>query len=559
MDESELASAGYTIPRYRAPDDATWYHVLHGNVPNHQIDFMYGPEVPQGLLTPTHFSHFARLLKYIEPQTNASHAFAIGNLSRDDVQHEPGHGAVGLIFGMRIGGATDHAGRRSPPFAHGILTVDRDLTYATLLEASATFYRHVMYAGEAHSSTADFYREYVRAVVESPDDVLHVLARYVEELGDLPRLGRSGLSWDWVADEDAQPRRVVVVHHDDEPFGTIAHAAAKLGALLYRSNVRWTSITTGREADIPGGISVRFVADRDVTAEERRGALVRLEDLSEDEATLAKELFAAKPRADGSENRRYAGWRERYASQAALEGDAQAAAALPPPRRTYGSTPPEREGGREIELREIAPHGTEIIPVGAMRRELAQGRAEGAKGAGRERWTGRFDRPPGAEAFAAGAGTGAAPGTGTGAAPGTGTAAGANAWRDVGTAAPEESGGADDIEVTLDKPAAPSRTWLWFAIGFVCIAAVAAFLALPSGSPPPEPAERAPRAGARTAAPAPAPTAAPAPTPSAAAPAASSPGPAQPSGKPLPTAKSTSPPRKPPKHKCRALGDELCP
>ena len=246
MVDSEHAAAGYTIPRYRAPGDATWYHVLHGNVPNHQIDFMYCPEVPQGLLTPTHFSHLARLMKYIEPQTNSSHAFAIGNLSRDDTQHEPGHGAVGLIFGMRVGGATDHAGRRNPPFAHGILTVDRDLNYATLLEAAATFYRHVMNAGEAHSSIGDFYREYVRSIVDTPDRVLHVLERYVEEFDDLPRLRKSALPWDWVADEDAQPKRVLIVHPDDEVFGTIAHAAAKIGSLLYRSNIRWTSITTGR-------------------------------------------------------------------------------------------------------------------------------------------------------------------------------------------------------------------------------------------------------------------------------------------------------------------------
>ena len=61
-------------------------------------------------------------MKYIEPQSNEGFAFAIGNLSRDDTQHEPGHGGVALIFGLRIRGATGHAGgktrhrpRRSPP------------------------------------------------------------------------------------------------------------------------------------------------------------------------------------------------------------------------------------------------------------------------------------------------------------------------------------------------------------------------------------------------------------------------------------------------------------
>src|SRR4029450_13716922 len=104
-------------------------------------------------------------MKYTEPQTNAPYAFAIGNLSRDDTQYEPGHGGGALIFGLRIRGGTDHAGRRDPhfargrpaaaaclfsrcapagpsptppgpldpPFAHGIAAVDRALDYQTIL------------------------------------------------------------------------------------------------------------------------------------------------------------------------------------------------------------------------------------------------------------------------------------------------------------------------------------------------------------------------------------------------------------------------------------------
>src|SRR5215468_8721092 len=108
---------GYVVPSYRALDDTPWYHFLHGNVPGHQIDFMYRPEVPQGALSRQHFSHLARLMKYIEPESTGAYAFAIGNLSRDDTQYEPGHGGVALIFGLRIRGVTDHAGRQDPPFA----------------------------------------------------------------------------------------------------------------------------------------------------------------------------------------------------------------------------------------------------------------------------------------------------------------------------------------------------------------------------------------------------------------------------------------------------------
>ena len=84
----------YEVPAYTAPEDTSWFHFLHGNVPHHQIDFIYRPAVPHGKLSQQHFSHLSRLMKYIEPQTYGGYAFCIGNLSRDDIQYEPGHGAL---------------------------------------------------------------------------------------------------------------------------------------------------------------------------------------------------------------------------------------------------------------------------------------------------------------------------------------------------------------------------------------------------------------------------------------------------------------------------------
>ncbi|WP_437336973.1 hypothetical protein [Sorangium sp. So ce394] len=383
---SEGAS-GYVIPRYRAPAEAAWYHVLHGNIPGHQIDFMYCPEVPQGALTTTHFSHLARLMKYIEPATGATHAFAIGNLSRDDTQHEPGHGAVGLIFGFRIGGAIDHAGRGNPPFAHGLVAVDRDLGYTSLLEASATFYRHVMNATEVNSSAGMFYREYVGAVRDAPERVAHVLERYVEEFGDLPYLRRSSATWDWVADEGSLPKRVVIVHKHDEPFGAIAHAAARIATVLYRSNIKWTSITSGREADIPGGVSVRFVRERDVTMEDRHGALLRIEDVAEDEGEIARKLFGARPQGETGDKPQFGGWRERYAAQQAggaahLAQTAGGAAPVPAgPVSERGRLPSAPPAQRRVEAHAVegasagaassamGPKGTLVIDAEKLLRE----------------------------------------------------------------------------------------------------------------------------------------------------------------------------------------------
>ncbi|AUX34671.1 uncharacterized protein SOCE836_068470 [Sorangium cellulosum] len=316
MGRSDPGAAGYEPPRYRAADDAPWYHVLHGNVPEHQIDLMYGPEVPQGPLTPTHFSHLARLMKYIEPRTSGAHAFAIGNLSRDDTQHEAGHGAIALIFAFRIGGATDHAGRGHPPFAHGVIAVDREVRRASLLDAVTAFHRRAMDGGETGASADAFYRAYVRAALERPDSVSGVLSRYVEAFGDLPRLPRSELPWAWVADAGALPRRVVIAHGDGEPFGSIASVACRLAAVLFRSDLRWTAISTGREADIPGGLSVRIVPEREIAAEDLTGRLLRIEEVPEDEAEIASAVLGARPYGAGAMPRAV-GWRERYAAQRA--------------------------------------------------------------------------------------------------------------------------------------------------------------------------------------------------------------------------------------------------
>ncbi|WP_437289633.1 hypothetical protein [Sorangium sp. So ce406] len=517
---SEGAS-GYVIPRYRAPGDAPWYHVLHGNIPGHQIDFMYCPEVPQGPLTTTHFSHLARLMKYIEPATGATHAFAIGNLSRDDTQHEPGHGAVGLIFGFRIGGTLDHAGRGNPPFAHGLVAVDRDLGYATLLEASATFYRHVMNATEVNSSAGMFYREYVAAVRDAPERVAHVLERYVEEYGDLPYLRRSGATWDWKVDDGAAPKRVVIVHKHDEPFGAIAHAAARIATVLYRSNIKWTSITSGREADIPGGVSVRFVRERDITMEDRNGVLLRIEDVSEDEGEIARGMFGARPQGELEEKPQFGGWRERFAAQqggaappgatrgygaaagagptipvpagALLEMDRRAAAGAPPSQRAVGlrwndAHAPGRAGGGLAEAGAGAAAGLGVTGAAGGPVSVSAAHQVGPKGTlviDTEKLLGGAALSAGVEAGSTGpvrmgqAGLGnAASGQPAGGAAGM---AASGAWSAPAAGAPLPGGGAgeerDEIPVIVEKPAA-SRKWIWAVagLGFAAVAGAVAVL-----------------------------------------------------------------------------------
>ena len=325
----------YVVPRYRATGDVPFYHVLHGAVPGHQIDFLYCPEVPQGALTQTHLGHLSRILKYVEPRPGATQAFAFGNLSRDDVQHEPGHGGLALLFAVRIQGVTDHAGRDMLPFAHGLVAIDRALDRGTLLEAATAFRRHLLRPEGARDPHGDFYREYVRTLAERPRELDRFLARSVAAFDDLPRPERSRLSWDFVAAEDTQARRVVIVHDDGEELSTVVARGAAICAVLYRSNIKWTSISTGRDLDIQGGTTVRFVPASEVVADER-ALVLGLEELPDDEDTLAERLFGARRRGTGTRGARV-GWRDGCepasplppASDKNLPGDPESVGATP--------------------------------------------------------------------------------------------------------------------------------------------------------------------------------------------------------------------------------------
>lgn len=311
----DLAStprAAYVVPRYRAQGDTAFFHFLHGTVPGHQIDFMYCPEVPQGPLGQTHFGHLARLMKYIEPRENAPYAFAVGNLSRDDVQHEPGHGGLAILFALRVAGVIDHAGRDMLPYAHGIVAVNRALDRSMLLSTMIALHRRFLERDDAADWRADFYRGYVHLMEEQPDAVEDYLHRAIQELDDVPQPPKSALGFDFTG-EDPAPRRIAIVHDDDEPFGTLALCAASIAAALYRSDVKWTSITSGREIDIAGGTTIRLVP-RSEAPPDGRALKIELAELAEDEDTMMASLFGAKRRTDTAAPRRK-GWREKLAEQ----------------------------------------------------------------------------------------------------------------------------------------------------------------------------------------------------------------------------------------------------
>jgi len=343
MDGEEERSRAYVVPSYRAPDDTAWYHFLHGNVPGHQIDFIYRAEVPQGPLTRQHFSHLARLMKYIEPQSNERFAFAIGNLSRDDTQYEPGHGGLALIFGLRIRGTVDHAGRQDPPFAHAVAAIDRSLDYTTVIESAVAFHRHVLGAAES----AEWYRAYVERAESDPAGVPAVLEGYVGRFADLPQPAPSALEAAWLTRGAPQPKRIVLVHDDDVSFGEVAVAAARIASVLYCSDIRWTVISNGREDDVPNGVSIRLLSRSEIGPGDA-AAMHELSELPNDAAAIASMLFGATPAVTAPARAR--GWRERFSEMDhASVDEAPGHGVEAPKRRSWEGAPPPRAREKEAE------------------------------------------------------------------------------------------------------------------------------------------------------------------------------------------------------------------
>lgn len=373
MEAESSQPVGYVVPTYKAAPGTSWYHFLHGNVPGHQIDFMYRPEVPQEGLTRQHFSHLARLVKYIEPRHRSPYAFAIGNLSRDDTQYEPGHGAVALIFELRIRGAKDHAGRQDPPFCHAVAAADRHVSAEQIYATATAFYHQLLPDEESQAEGSGWYHTYVQHA-SNPDALVPLLRAYVADFEGLPAAPPSLLGARWVVSEGAVlPKRIVIVHRDRVAFEELAACAARIAGVLVESDVRWTVISNGREADVPGGVSVRFVPQFEAGAE--AGDLVlRLEEVPESAEGIAGRLFSAQAaQSAAAVSAPRVGWRQRVEQQAADEIPVEVGEVVAGAARVGGGEAERRGGPVVAAVGAVGARGSaSVAPRGEVRTETAK-------------------------------------------------------------------------------------------------------------------------------------------------------------------------------------------
>ncbi|HMY17574.1 MAG TPA: hypothetical protein PKA58_14730 [Polyangium sp.] len=297
---TSLSQGQYQAPTYRVEPGEAWFHFLHGNVPGHEIDFIYHPEVPQKPLTKQHMNHLVGLLKFIEPRQGMAYAFAIANLSLGDSQFEPGHGGVAFVFGLRIRGAYDHAGRNDPPFCHAAALINRHLDAETIYGVSAQFYQKLLPDEESRVEGSGWYHTYVDKA-QNADALPSLLRGYVQDFADVlyaPPPSQLSLRWTVeppLGEKNKVPRRVVIVYPDKADFSVLSYCMARIAAVLVESDLRWTAISNGRESDIAGGVAIRFVPRREAENAPEDVVLMYLEQVPEDPAEIARLLFGMYP------------------------------------------------------------------------------------------------------------------------------------------------------------------------------------------------------------------------------------------------------------------------
>jgi hypothetical protein len=116
----------------------------------------------------------------------------------------------------------------------------------------------------------------------------------------------------WITDGAPQPKRIAIVYPDNAPFSVLAETSARIAAMLYGSDIRWTAITSGRESDVPNGVTVRLVSQRDVAAfEQGGGPVMGIEEVPSEEGEIAQRLFGARSAVTQAPVQG-GGWRELY-------------------------------------------------------------------------------------------------------------------------------------------------------------------------------------------------------------------------------------------------------
>lgn len=266
--------------RYPPSSDATWHVFLYGNVPGHQLDWIWRP-ANEGGPSQLHVQHLHALVQLFDVPDPSLSTLTIGNLSLGDTRHMPGRGALAVLSHFRLPGAQDHSGRPNPPLVVAIVAVDRDLRQDSIEAAARTLRRLTDGGRPAGERPIDaWYARYVEAADD--EAAARVWQLFMAGFETLPALGSGRGGRSWVVPEGAAFPASLDLQADVEPERALS-AMAGLGEVLYRSRARWSAITDARPTQEirDQGALIRVASDR------APGAAPRLSQLPQDAAALA--------------------------------------------------------------------------------------------------------------------------------------------------------------------------------------------------------------------------------------------------------------------------------
>ncbi|MFO0576896.1 MAG: hypothetical protein U1A78_23075 [Polyangia bacterium] len=225
--------------QYQPTPGERWYHVLFGHVPRFQMDFILRPELPCRKFRPQHFAHLGPQIKFLSPASAMQFAVSIGNLSSNDTQHVAGRGGLSLVVSVRVADLRDHAQRESPVFAHALVAIDEPLEPDGFSHTIESFVGRVLNEGLL------FYRNYYAS---GQADNFERVYGYVRSLRDLPAPDDSMQgSAACYSSDDPPPYNQILIDCRGADGPDVLRLAARLGVILYRTNLKWTTITTGSE------------------------------------------------------------------------------------------------------------------------------------------------------------------------------------------------------------------------------------------------------------------------------------------------------------------------
>lgn len=287
MQASQSGQDRYRAYEYEPAPEARIFHVAHGYVPRHKMDFLFRPSIPRGAsrrgIQRYHFNRIQPLIRHLEPAAQAAYGLSLGNVSSSDVAH--GRGALALMLSVRFSRLIDQGGRGDAAFSHGIIIPNQAWTFVELWPVLDSFTRRFL-------SVAP--RWYARYHAAPRADRPGLVEEYLSRFEDLPNPVRPDYVPTYRQREVAPGPRLLISCPRRGDQEAVLRCAARIAAVLFNSDVAWADVHTGGQSALQDALGSRALtvrlAPEDALGTAAGDRVLALTSLSSDDEELAENL-----------------------------------------------------------------------------------------------------------------------------------------------------------------------------------------------------------------------------------------------------------------------------